>query len=244
MINQEVSSADPGYNVYMAEIMERAEGMHHLRLHGYTLGEISVIYRLTRERVRQILAKYFNLAAVPLMPKEVKIRLCANDGCNNVLDTKRKFCSGRCVALSHDAISSAYIFETLVCAGCEIEFERSRRIIVITKSLGCKKTYCTRECYQLHGPKSAVAMVKLICDHCECEFERRLANVNQMREGASTYCTRTCHLAARRLASGSGIVTLMCAHCKCGFDRLLSRVTPGPAYCTSACHGASRSTKC
>ena len=136
----------------------RTDEMIVLHLAGETLSQIGDKFGVTRERVRQLLARRgYSSKTAPERPKKPRkvyeLKCC---GCEKVFESNRKmkYCSDDC--RYPNTISSRHKFQKFTCSGCGCEFERSEYLININKNnknrSGTNNTYCNRECYLKYNP--------------------------------------------------------------------------------------------
>lgn len=124
--------------------------MIELRRNGATLKEIGDKFGLTRERIRQLLAR----AGVP-NPVRVKsfgfrgsCVVCGGDVFRSC-KPKHVVCSGKCGAVLRGSKSSRHVMLAFDCAGCGKRFERSQYLENVRAhgKLCSDKRYCSNECY-------------------------------------------------------------------------------------------------
>ena len=149
----------------------RTNEMIKLHLVGETLSQIGKKFGVTRERVRQLLAKRgYSSKTAPVRPKKPKMaHELKCHGCEKVFESdsgSHKYCSDEC--RYPNTVSSRAKFHKFVCSGCGCEFERSEYLINIANYGKNKKksvsdnTYCTRECYLKTGDAFGHKKKKLI----------------------------------------------------------------------------------
>ena len=125
---------------------------------GKTLQSIGNRFQISRERVRQLLAREGVKTCAPRGgPTKRKKRRCKL--CHKWFQPVAHinlYCPGGCghkAKRQPGAKWSGYGVIELRCTGCGQTFQRTNRMVSITAAAGSKHPYCTRECYQEHQPR-------------------------------------------------------------------------------------------
>ena len=138
---------------------DRNEKIRELREQGLTLKEIGGMYKITRERVRQLCEG----VKKPDLRERVNCRVCETEYIR--AERNSKYCGDECrkKGLSElwrqkNAKFSLHATIELICTGCGVKFERANRLEGIAecgrKTKGKKDTgrrFCSKECYWKNG---------------------------------------------------------------------------------------------
>ena len=150
------------------DFLERRKEMARLSREGWTLAKIGEKFGITRQAVSQHLKK----AAKEGNVVELNFYGCSSNRDSNIFyrpkkqpvyqcvicskrytGQKRKTCGSECLSQlmrKRTAINgkwSRYAHQSLVCAFCKKNFERSNYLSAIAEASGCENTYCSRRCF-------------------------------------------------------------------------------------------------
>lgn len=164
----------------------------------------------------------------------------------------KAFCSRECLrTLDRKGGRKGRPHVQIPCGNCGLPLDRPAWYM---KTGVHKNTYCNRECQGAHqGRKTSKRMLRLhrlgkirprgrrrtqkTCKQCSQEYEIILSWAP-----TSSYCSRDCHNAAKRMIRGPAhplyrLVTLVCTWCRSDY-LCKPAVVPRSRFCSKSCHGS------
>lgn len=127
---------------------------------GLTLKEIADFLGLTRQAVQQSLIHYSKRHGLqkPIRLKPARLwecQVCHKPFAVSTAHRSRMACSPECLTKMRyenglGLVSTKFVEVELICAGCGQSFWRTKNLINIHNSLGCKRSFCTQKCYTEH----------------------------------------------------------------------------------------------